>query len=141
MSGDLIDILLTDRGRLRSVPDKIVQSYYGRAYSGLCALLEPQGLSNLPELYVTSSPYALTEMLRTSSRTWIVYDQFLGQVFARLSALIDQSADLDSIDAYLAKLYSDRLLVAGRGREALLVALVHQILRAQDDFEAAPDEA
>jgi hypothetical protein len=105
VSEDLSDVLLTNRGRLRAVSDAFVHDYYGPTYDALVELMKPYGLPDAPVLHVASSPYALTEMLRTSSGTWIVYDQFLGQVFSRLSALVDQGAELLSIDAYLAKLY------------------------------------
>lgn len=134
---ELDQFLEVERGRLRSVEG--FQPYYEQIASRLAQPLAAFGVSHLPEMVVVSSPFALTEVLRRDRTTYVVYDQFLGQILSRLTALVDQDAPLSSIDCYLSKLYAARLLAAGRGREAWLVAGVHNLLRAQDDFRGLPD--
>lgn len=133
---ELDQILAVERGRLRSVGN--FQPYYDQITNLLADRLTAFGVSHLPETVIVSSPFALTEVLRRGGTAYVVYDQFLGQILSRLTALVDQAAPLSSIDCYLSKLYAARLLVAGRGREALMVATVHRDLRAQDDFRGLP---
>lgn len=133
---ELDQLLLVERGRLRSVEP--FQPYYDRITRVLAERLTAFGVSHLPETVVVSSPFALTEVLRRGRTAYVIYDQFLGQILSRLTALVDQAAPLSSIDCYLSKLYAARLLFAGRGREALMVALVHHTLRAEDDFRGLP---
>lgn len=134
---ELTHFLTAERGRLAPVNEQL-ERFYHTTYARLTALLEQYDVPAAPALRVVRSPFALTELLRTPTTTWIVYDQYLGQVFSRLSALVEQRAELASIDAYLTKLQANRLLVAGRGREALLMTFVHEVLRADDDFRAVP---
>lgn len=134
---ELDQMLEVERGRLRSVDG--FQPYYDQIATSVAERLSAFGVSNLPETVVVSSPFALTEVLRRGQSAYVVYDQFLGQIFSRLTALVDQDASLSSIDCYLCKLYAARLLVAGRGRKALAVAAVHSSLHAEDDFRGLPD--
>ena len=135
MTEELQELLQTGRGRLGPVSAGL-EAQYRSIYQGLIELLESAGFAEPPALHVVYSPFALTEFLGTSSQTWIVYDQFLGQIFARLTALVDQNADLNAIDTYLTKVYADRLLVNGRSRESLLVVLAHSVMRLGDEFRA-----
>lgn len=132
-----IDLMLrAQRGRMRTRIAELAAINYQGFYSALIDVLHGYGVKNLPDLRVVSSVHSLTEMIGNGSHRWIVYDQHLGQIFARLSALIDQRAPFASIDTYLTKLYAGRLLVHGRTHEAFLTALAHQVLRADDPFRA-----
>lgn len=128
-------LLQAQRGRMRSVLP-MQKKAYESAYKKLVEVAERYGLTDAPRLLVVSSMHALTEMIEVDSEKWIVYDQYLGQIFSRISALIRQDAPTKSIDIYLKKLYAGRLLVNGRTREAFLVALSHAVERAGDSFKA-----
>ena len=133
------DILATERGPLRADFAARFEKMYSSVYSQALRLIGAFGFTEGPELLVVSSPSALPEMRRSRDEYILVYDQYLGQIFSRIDALIAQEGTLDDIDAYLCKLYSGRLLYQGRTRDAFVASLVHFQLRSKNEFVATPD--
>lgn len=81
-----------------------------------------------PELTIVYTPFALTETVSLGAEEYLVYDQFLGQIFNRLNRLIVEDASIEQVDAYLAKLFATRLLVSDRLQESLDYAILHSAL-------------
>lgn len=66
-----------------------------------------------PQLHVVHSMISRAASSR-EGKTWsLVYDQHLGQILSRLTRLVHGQVSTRAVDAYLYKLFGQRLLVAG----------------------------
>lgn len=84
-----------------------------------------------PFFEVVHSPQSLPQLVKLSARPTLVYDQHLGQVFARLTRLTRADAAPALVDAYLMKLGAVRLLARGQWETARLLASASLHLRNQ----------
>jgi hypothetical protein len=102
-----------------------VQPVLASGYEAACAtawdalitthVRDARGASALacPQLQVVHSIISRAASAR-EGKTWsLVYDQHLGQILSRLTRLVRGQASTKAVDAYLHKLFGQRLLVAG----------------------------
>jgi hypothetical protein len=66
--------------------------------------------SDPPHVEIVHSPHSLPQLLTIDAEPILVYDQHLGQAFARLTRLTTGGASPVAVDAYLAKLAGVRSL-------------------------------
>jgi hypothetical protein len=80
-----------------------------------------------PQLHVVHSIISRAASCR-EGKTWsLVYDQHLGQILSRLTRLVRSQASTKAVDAYLQKLFGQRLLVAGEVVGALAMFVRSQV--------------
>ncbi len=73
---------------------------------------------NVPQLRTVYTSKAHAEAVSIGEHTYIVYDQYLGQIINRLSRLFFEDADPREVDAYLFKLFALRSLTQGQYQSA-----------------------
>jgi IrrE N-terminal-like domain len=90
-----------------------------------------------PTLHVVHSPIARPTSVRTNAGDHVIFDQYLGQLFSRLTRIEMSDAPAQVVDAYLFRLYGQRLLIAGMSREAAAFALASKSTATDDEREHA----
>ena len=88
-----------------------------------------------PTLHVVHSPIARPTSVRTAAGDHVIFDQYLGQLFSRLTRIEMCDAPAQVVDAYLYRLYGQRLLIAGKSREAAAFALASKAAATDDERE------
>ncbi|MFB7576276.1 hypothetical protein [Streptomyces sp. NPDC056165] len=82
-------------------------------------------------LKVTWSNNVKAETVRIGDVAYIVYDQFVGQTFRRLTRFTVTEHEVAHLDAYLFKLYANLFLVNGHPRTALEFGLRHHGMKGK----------
>jgi hypothetical protein len=120
------DYLKATRGPTYSRANPTLGAVYARyqelAFDALVGLAD----SDLPPpgLYVVYTSQAQIETIRIRDETFIIFDQYLGQVLNRLNRLFFEGASPGEVDAYLYKLSALLALSTGSPEAALLNAAV-----------------
>lgn len=91
-----------------------------------------------PEVLVVHSPSARAMTIQMSGLPrYLVYDQYLGQVFNKLTRLALEDASTSEVDAYLMKLFAQRAYVSGDFRSAAAMGIA---ARARRPPATSPEE-
>lgn len=77
------------------------------------------------QLLVCRSVVARAETVVVDDGVFVVYDQYLGRIFAQLTRLVRNDSSLKVVENYLHKLYALRLLAAGKEDHACFQAMLY----------------
>jgi hypothetical protein len=86
-----------------------------------------------PSLEVVHSAIARPTTFRNGQHETLVYDQYLGQIFNRLTSLTIEGASVHAVDQYMYRLYAQRAFVVGRFRTSALFGLAAKAALGQMD--------
>jgi hypothetical protein len=107
----MIDEYLAAARRVKPASEPLV-AHYNFCYESLLGLTK-ESASN-PELYVTYSAERRCELITVGQRTYLVYDQYLGQTFNRLNRIQYATHGSQDLSRALASKYlAERLLQLG----------------------------
>lgn len=90
-----------------------------------------------PDVHVVHSPGAQPATFPMKSGNHIVFDQYIGQVFNRLTRLELRDAPSHVVDAYLLKLRAQQLHISNRDRSAAALLVLSHMACTPEEREAA----
>jgi hypothetical protein len=120
-----IDYILESR-RSRQ-PDTDLAEMYRRMYGTLKLLLP---VATYPELIVSYSMKRGCENIKIRGTNYLIYDQYLGQSFARLNRILFAATDAhqELVFSYAFKFLAEKHIAFGRLHRALTFAVSHRML-------------
>jgi hypothetical protein len=134
----IVDTLYGVDSRERVNP--ALKADYEKTFSLLKAAIEHLLGSSVIKLdsIVVHSPIARPIILQDADRRCLIYDQFLGDIFATLTRLVLSDSSLQAVDSVLISMLARRNLVVGRFERAALLGLLALRLRAGKSVLADP---
>jgi len=122
--------------------ESLYRRYYDETWQRYAELTVNHGgrLDDPPQFHVVHSPKSYPHNIRSAGEVAIIYDQHLGQVFNRLTALTLEDASPALVDCYLQKLFAQRCYVVGDFDSAALFGSVAYLMKSnlKNDKQQSP---